>query len=218
MDEDWLLDGDAIAAELLGELEPLAFREARGDAEREEAFRLRHRAVLEMPLSGSAREPEGLERDEFDASAVQILGWDGDRAIATCRLVLPQPGRPLPAEAAFDLRLPGADCLVEWGRVVVDPAYRGDGHSVLLGLTARGWTSLRSRGFTGAIGATPKRLVGLLDALGFAVTVLGPPRIYWGEERYPILCEGRPTVPRLRSGVLRSSPEGEACPPPEFPR
>ena len=201
-DDDGLLAaGDALAARLLADLEPLVFREAVGDDEREDAYRLRYRALAEMGLDASTAFPEGRERDEYDATAVQIVGCEVRTIIATCRLVLPAPGRELPMQTAFGLSLEKEEDLVEWGRVVVDPAYRGDGHSVFMGLAARGWLSLRARGFTRAIAATPKRLVALFEALGFAVTVLGQPRTYWGEERYPILCEGRAAIARLRRHV-----------------
>jgi N-acyl-L-homoserine lactone synthetase len=198
-DDDALLAaGDALAAQLLADLEPLAFREVLGDKERDDAYRLRYRALAEMGVDGATAFPDGRERDEFDATAVQIVGCEAETVIATCRLVLPAPGRLLPMQTAFGLTLEKEDDLVEWGRVVVDPAYRGDGHSVFMGLASRGWLSLRARGFTRAIAATPKRLVALFDALGFAVTVLGQPRMYWGEERYPILCEGRAAIARLQ--------------------
>lgn len=191
---DPLAEGDATAAELLAELEPLRFREAATAAEEEAAFRLRYRAVVEMGMLPATAFRDGRERDLDDAGAVQILGWEATRPIATCRLVLPAEGRPLPLETAFGVVLPAGHAIVEWGRVVVDPAWRGDGHSIFLGLAARGWLSMRARGYAAAVGATPKRLLALFDALGFAVTVIGPPRIYWGEERVPFLCEGRPTI------------------------
>lgn len=194
---DPLAVGDAVAADLLAELEPLRFVEAADERECEEAFRLRYRAVIERGMAPAERFAAGLERDEFDAGAVQIVGWDGTRPIATCRLVLPTPGRPLPMEAAFGLEITGSGGMVEWGRVVVDPGYRGDGHSVLMGLAARGWLAMRARGFTTAVGVTPERLVSLFRALGFAVILLGPPQTHWGEERYPILCEGRTAIPGL---------------------
>jgi N-acyl-L-homoserine lactone synthetase len=45
---------------------------------------------------------------------------------------------------------------------------------------------MRARGLTKVVAATPARLVRLFETLGFAVTVLGRPRVFWGEERYPI--------------------------------
>jgi N-acyl-L-homoserine lactone synthetase len=192
-----LAAGDAIAAEILAELEPFRFREAVDDAEREECFRLRYRAVVEFGLAPAESMADGLERDEFDPGAVQIIGYDGARAIATCRLVLPARGRVLPAAHAFGVEISGAVDVVEWGRVVVDPDYRGDGHSIFMALAAQGWRSMRARGHVACIAATPKRLIGLFGALGFTVTVLAPPRGYWGEKRYLIMCDARPTIERL---------------------
>jgi N-acyl-L-homoserine lactone synthetase len=194
--DDPLAAGDAVAAEILAELEPFRFREAVDDAERDACFRLRWRAVAEFGLAPVESVGAHLERDEFDSDAVQIIGYDGAHPIATCRLVLPAPGRILPAVQAFGIELSDTD-VVEWGRVVVDPDYRGDGHSIFMGLAAQGWRSLRARGYAACMAATPKRLIGLFEALGFTVTVLGPPRSYWGEERYPILCDVRPTIERL---------------------
>jgi N-acyl-L-homoserine lactone synthetase len=194
---DPLAAGDGLAAALLAELEPLRFAEAAGAGECEDAFRLRRRAVVERGMVPDRPLVDGLERDEFDAGAVQILGWDGDRPVATCRLVLPAAGRALPVVTAFGLSVPDPARVVEWGRVVVDPGYRGDGHSVLMGLMARGWLSMRARGLTTVVAATSGRLVELFRTLGFAVTVLGPPRAHWGEERVPILCEAAAAVPHL---------------------
>jgi GNAT superfamily N-acetyltransferase len=194
---DWLDVGDAIAAEILAELAPLRFREAENQEERDACFRLRYRAVLEVGMTVAEHFHDGLERDEFDDTAIQITAWDGERAVATCRLIAPLAGRPLPVEEAFELRVSPDRPVLEWGRVVVDPLYRGDGHSMLMGLIACGWLSMRARGYSAAIGATPKRLVGLLEALGFTVELLGAPRRYWGEERYPILCGGHPAVAGL---------------------
>jgi N-acyl-L-homoserine lactone synthetase len=202
--------GDAIAAEILASLEPFRFAEATDEAAMTECFRLRHRALLEFDPAAAGVCPDAEELDEFDADAVQLIGRDHTRAIATSRLVLPSPGRLLPVEGAFGLEVSSGGRVVEWGRVVVDPAYRGDGHSVFMGLAAQGWVSMRARGYAAAIGATPERLVGLFEALGFAVTVLGPPRRYWGEERVPILCGALQSIERLetswRTGEAGTSP------------
>jgi N-acyl-L-homoserine lactone synthetase len=195
--EDRLSLGDDLAATILEELQPLRFGEAEDLCEREACFRLRYRAVLEMGMAAAEQFPDGLEHDEFDAGAVQILGRDQVNIIATGRLVLPKSGGRLPAEQEFGLRLAGGLDVVELGRVVVDPGYRGDGHSVFMGLAAQAWLSMRARGFTAAIAATTQRMIRLLEAIGFTVTVLGPPLPYWGEERYPIICDGRPAIPGI---------------------
>src|SRR3954471_1285068 len=81
--------GDAVAAEILGSLEPMRFREAVDEREREACFRLRYRAVLEMRMAPSKDFAAGVETDEFDRNAIHILGTDGDRPIATSRILLP---------------------------------------------------------------------------------------------------------------------------------
>jgi N-acyl-L-homoserine lactone synthetase len=187
--------GDTIATDLLASLAPLHFSEASDDRERKASFRLRYRAVVERNMSAVDNFPDGMECDEFDSDAIHIIGWDGDRSIATCRLVLPVPGRTFPSEKAFGLRIKGSKRAVEWGRVFVDPDYRGK--DVFMGLAARGWLSMRAFELTAAIGATPERLVKLFDSMGFTVTVLSPTRLYWGEKRCLIFCDGRSAIPSL---------------------
>jgi N-acyl-L-homoserine lactone synthetase len=183
------LIGRAAAVDLLNWLSPLRFDEASSESERVEAFRLRYRAVVDTGMDSPDRFPDGIERDDHDADAVQVVGWDGDRAVATCRLVFARPDRLLPLETAFDLTLPSRVGLVEWGRVATDPSRRGEGHRLVMGLAARGWLAMETWGATVAIGVTPQRLVSFLGALGFPLTVLGPSRVYWGEDRVPVLCE-----------------------------
>jgi N-acyl-L-homoserine lactone synthetase len=186
--------GHAVAADLLSWLSPLRFDEAASESERREAYRLRYRAVVECGMDTADRFPDGLESDEHDAAAVQVVGWDGDQAVATCRLVFEQSGRPFPLETEFDLTLPSRERTVEWGRVAIDSGRRGEGHRLMMGLAARGWMAMEARGATVAIGVTPERLVAFLSTLGFPLTVLGPPRMYWGEERVPVQCEGARAV------------------------
>jgi N-acyl-L-homoserine lactone synthetase len=182
--------GRAVAADILDWLCPLRFDEASGETERREAFRLRYRAVVEGGMDRADRFPDGLEQDDHDVDAVQLIGWDGDQAVATCRLVFGQSGRPFPLETAFALTLPSRERTVEWGRVTIHSRRRGQGHRLVMGLAARGWLTMEALGATVAIGITPERLVAFFTTLGFPLTVLGPPRVYWGEERVPILCEG----------------------------
>ena len=182
--------GRAVAADLLDWLSPLRFDEAASESERREAYRLRYRAVVERGMATADRFPDGLESDAHDAGAVQVVGWDGDQAVATCRLVFDQSGRPFPLETEFALTLPSRERTVEWGRVTIDSGRRGEGHRLIMGLAARGWMAMEARGATVAIGVTPERLVVFLNTLGFPLTVLGPPRMYWGEERVPVRCEG----------------------------
>lgn len=78
----------------------------------------------------------------------------------------------------------------------------------MMGLAARGWMAMEARGATVAIGVTPERLVVFYKTLGYPLTVLGPPRLYWGEQRVPVLCEGARAVAaigRLWGGALVGS-------------
>lgn len=194
---DPLAAGDAVAAKALEALAPHRFAEAADDDERRAGYQLRFDAVIERDLASVSLFPDRLECDEFDRRSTHIIGWHGDEAIATCRVVFPAPGEPLPVEQAFGITIPGAETMVDWGRVVVAPAHRGNDTTVFMGLAARAWLSMRARGFKTAVGATPPRLVELFVDLGFAVTILGPPQIHWGELRHPILCDGPTTVPGL---------------------
>ena len=145
-------------------------------------------------MADPQRFPNGMERDAFDDAAVQILGWDGQMPIATCRVLTPDSDRALPILTEFGIDLPDAGGVAECGRLVVDPGYRGDGHSVILGLAAQGWMSLRDRGYSRVIAATTGRLIALFEALGFRIARLGPAREYWREERFPILFDGGATA------------------------
>jgi predicted GNAT family N-acyltransferase len=189
--------GDALAADLLDALSPLRFEEAADDGDRRTGYRIRYAAVVERNLASPSQFPEGEERDEADERAVHIVGWERHRPIATCRLVLPHEEMVLPVEAAFELRVPDPSATVELGRLVVDPEWRGTDHEIFMGLAARGWLSMRERGFASVLAATPARLLDLLRDFGFAVKVLGSSRVYWNELRSPFLCDGPAAAPGL---------------------
>jgi hypothetical protein len=93
------------------------------DAEREIAYRLGYRAVVEQGWLPPAR-GDRLEQDEYDERAIHVLGWDGDEPISTGRLVLP---RGLPTEAACGLVVEPSGRVVDVGRmcVVRSPATGG---------------------------------------------------------------------------------------------
>jgi N-acyl-L-homoserine lactone synthetase len=196
--EDLLASGDAVVRKVLASMAPLRFESASDEGEREAAFRLRYRAVVERNMTAAEQFPEGLEQDEFDSRAIHIVGWDGERPVATCRLVLPEDGQRLPLEQDFCIELAAREQTVELGRMVIEREHRGAGHRMLIGLASRAWLCMRERGLTDVVAATPARLAQLFGTLGFAVTVLGPPRIHWGEERIPFHCDGLATLSRIQ--------------------
>jgi N-acyl-L-homoserine lactone synthetase len=187
---------DRLSERLLAAVGDLRLALATTDAEREATYRLRYEQVV---ADGWARPEEllgGLERDAHDGDALHVAAWDEEALAGTLRLVLPAPGRPLPVEVAFGLEIEPAGRVVEAGRLVVAAAYRGDpAHRIWGALLARGWLSLRERGFSVLAGAASPRMVARLRALGLPFEILGPARPYWGEDRHPVRLDpahGRP--------------------------
>jgi hypothetical protein len=189
--------GDAVAADLLAAVAPLRFDEVRNDAERRAAHRLRYLGIIERDMAPAEQFPEGEEHDEYDERAVHIVGWDGQRPIATIRLVLPLAGARLPVEHDFDLDVPGSEQMVDLGRGVVDPQWRSGDHRIFMGLIGQSWLSMRARGFTKLLAAATPERVELYRSLGFAATVLAAPRPHWGEPRVPFFIDGEATAPDL---------------------
>jgi N-acyl-L-homoserine lactone synthetase len=137
-----------------------------------------------------------MERDDYDADALQVCAWRDGELIGTLRLVPPVPGRRLPVEAAFELDVEPVGKVVEAGRLVIVPAHRGDpAHRAWGALFARTWLSTRERGFSVLAGAASPRMVERLRARGLPFEVLAAARPYWGEERHPVRLDparGRP--------------------------
>ena len=90
------------------------YRVAADDSEREVAYRLRGSAGLDRGWCTAAEVPGGMERDEYDGGAVQVIGWDGDVPMSTGRVVLP-PG--LPTEAACGIVVEPRGGVVDVGRM-----------------------------------------------------------------------------------------------------
>jgi N-acyl-L-homoserine lactone synthetase len=183
----WLASADELAGQLIDRASPIEVRIATSADEIQAVFQLRHEIVIEM---GWRDEEDlaagGRERDEYDASALQLAAWDGDVLAGTLRVVLPEEGRLLPIEEAYDLVVEPEGLVVEIGRVIVAHPYRGGDHRVLGALSGSAWMQMRAGGFEWVSAAATAEIVELFRRLGFEVDVLGEPRNYWGEERYPI--------------------------------
>jgi hypothetical protein len=125
------------------------------------------------------------------------------------------PGRLLPTERDFDLRIDPPGSAVDAGRVVVAPSHRGArGHLVLAGLAARAWLEARALGLERVVGVGSERAIGLYEGLGMTVTALGPSRWHWGEERSPIEIAGaEDPLPFVRapSATTELGPEEDAA-------
>jgi putative hemolysin len=178
---------DRLSERLLAAAAPLRVALATTEAEREAAYRLRYEQVVANGWAGSDGLASGAERDAYDADALHIIAWQGDIAAGTLRMVLPDAGRRLPVEAAFELDVEPRGAVVEAGRLVVAPEFRGDpAHRIWGALLARGWLSIRERGFSVLAGTASARMVETLRSVGLPFEILGPARPYWGEERHPV--------------------------------
>jgi N-acyl-L-homoserine lactone synthetase len=176
---------DGLVAHVL-ESYPFRFTLASDEADRATAFRIRAAAVADagwqVPIG-----PNGLERDEFDDAAVQILGWDGADPICTGRLVLP-PGQ-LPTERACGFRMQPAGRVVDVGRMAVARSRQDVEHAVFVALLCRLYREIRDRGFEVACGMMSRGARRLVQLLGLELEELGPDRDYWGEPRAPVRFE-----------------------------
>ena len=188
---------DALSDRLLAAAASLRVAVAVTQAEREEAYRLRYAQVVGEGWVDPADLPGGLEVDAYDADALQICAWERDALVGTLRLVLPAAGRPLPVEAEFGIRVEPHGEVVEAGRLVIAPTYRGDpAHRTWGALFACAWTSMRARGYSVLAGAAAPRTVERLRALGLPFEILGPARLHWGEERHPVRLDPADGDPR----------------------
>ena len=179
----------ADAEQMLASFAPLDFRPATNPAEQEAAYRVRYRCVIEQGWASPDELPDEMERDEHDEYATQILAWQGDRLAGTLRLVPPVPGRALPIEEDFGVRIEPVGQVVEGGRLVIVPAYRSDPKvRILRGLFTRFWIEVNTRGYSLAAFAAPARLARLYRWMGVSLEVIEPTRYLWGENRLLMLA------------------------------
>jgi N-acyl-L-homoserine lactone synthetase len=182
---------DRLTEQVIASLAPLSFYAARTPADVDAVLRMRYECVVEMGWGNPDDFPDGRERDEYDEGATFVVCRDGEALAGSLRIVEPEPGRPLPVEREFGIRIDPPGDAVDAGRFVVAPGYRGrDGHPVLTGLFCRCWLELRRLGYKRLVGA-PSGGIDFYRRLGLRLTALGPAKTYWGEERTPVEISGR---------------------------
>ena len=172
-----------LAADLVAR-SGLRFSVALNDRERDEVYRLRHLAVVEHGWAALDPATGDREYDAYDRRALHVIGWDGDTAIATGRLVAP-PGT-LPTEDACALTVEPLGRVVDVGRMTVSHSHQSASHSAFVALLARLYLEVRAAGFDVACGMMSPRARALLRLLGLQAEVLGGDRMYWGELRAPV--------------------------------
>ncbi|HEY3289087.1 MAG TPA: GNAT family N-acyltransferase [Anaerolineae bacterium] len=177
----------AIAETMLTKAAPLCFRAARCDADRTAIYRMRYNTIVERGWGKPDDMPSGLERDEYDDRALHIIGMDGQTPVASARLVFPADGQILPSEQAFGLHIEPHDHVVDLSRQIVIRAYSSQQHSIFSALLSQCWLEAQTRGYYYVCGDFTPAMIRLYRRLGMEVNILGPARLYWGEERIPIL-------------------------------
>ena len=173
---------DALITRMLAR-SPFDYRVAAGVSEREVAYRLRGGAVIDRGWCTLGDLPGGMERDEYDDHAVQVIGWDGAVAMSTGRVVLP-PG--LPTEEACGLVVEPRGGVVDVGRMCVARTHQGLEHAALIGLMCRLYLVMREHGFRFACGMMSAPARALMGLFGLQLEILGAERTYWNESRAPV--------------------------------
>ena len=173
---------DALVTRMLSR-SPFDYRVAADDSEREAAYRLRGCAVVDHGWCSAGDLPGGMERDEYDDRAIQVIGWDGDVAMSTGRVVLP-PG--LPTEGACGIVVEPRGGVVDVGRMCVARSHQSLEHAALIGLMCRLYLAMREHGFRVACGMMPAPARALMGFFGLQLEILGPDRTYWNESRAPV--------------------------------
>jgi len=173
---------DALITRMLAR-SPFDYRVAAEDSEREIAYRLRGSAVLDRGWCTAGDLLDGVERDGYDDRAIQVIGWDGDVAMSTGRVVLP-PG--LPTEEACGIVVEPRGEVVDVGRMCVAPSHQSLEHAALIGLMCRLYLAMREHDFAVACGMMSVPARAMMGLFGLQLEILGPERTYWNEPRAPV--------------------------------
>lgn len=174
---------DALVTRVLATY-PYRFTLVTDPDDREVAYRIRFAAAVDQGWIASQDFPDGLERDEHDVTAVHVVGWDGDQAVSTGRLVFPP--HPLPTEKIAGLVVEPRGLVADVGRMSVLPSYRTYRQAAFVALLCRLYLEMRAHGYAVACGLMSPRVRSLLRQLGLQLEVLGPDRTYWSEPRAPV--------------------------------
>ncbi len=202
---------DAIAAQFIAGAAPVRFSIAQSAAELEAVYRLRYQVVVEHGWASPKDFPARLEKDVYDRRGIHLVGQDDCMVVATTRLVFPAPGQVLPTEADFGLEIEPLGRVVDGGRAIVSKAYSDVQHRIFAGLLGLSWFQLKERHLYYLCGAATGAMIRLCRGLGYQITLLGPARRYWGEQRYPLRFDVLESVPQLwtRLSQATSNPARE---------
>jgi hypothetical protein len=173
---------DRLVERLLA-LSPFQYTVAREERDREIAYRLRGRAVIERGWCRPEDLPTGQERDEYDTTAIQLIGWDGTLPMCTGRVVLPPH---LPTEEICRIVVEPRGEVVDVGRMCVATSHQSRQHAAFIGLMCALYAQMRAQGYRVACGMMSPPACALVRQLGLQLEILGPERLYWNEARSPV--------------------------------
>ena len=188
---------DVIAAQLIAGAAPVRFSLAQSAAELEAVYRMRYQVVVEHGWASPKDFPARLEKDAYDRRGVHLVGQVDHTVVATTRLVFPAPGQVLPTEADFELKVEPLGRVADGGRAIVSKAYSDLQHRIFAGLFGLSWFQLKEHHLYYLCGAATGAMIRLCRGMGYQVTLLGPARQYWGEQRYPIRFDVLESIPQL---------------------
>jgi N-acyl-L-homoserine lactone synthetase len=188
---------DEIASLLMASAAPIEVDVARSPEDLIATYRLRHDFLISTGCTDCGQMAGGVEKDVYDDRALHLAAKYDGSVMGTIRLVFPQEGGLLPVEAHFGIRIEPIGEVVEPGRLVVAPEFRGDRHRVSGALLGRSWIEMRSRGYYICGGAASRKLISVYEIMGFTIEVLGKPLVYGGQERFP--CRWALSVPQPQS-------------------
>ena len=177
---------ETLSSSLIAKAAPLRFGVAQSSADKTAAFQLRCQALIARGSATAVDFPDGIERDVHDDRALQVVGWDeANTVVATGRIVLPAAGQLLPTEDAFGLTIEPRGQVVDIGRFTVAHELAVKENRYFAGLLGFCWLEARSHGYIRVCGTASPGMLRHYRRLGFIVTELAPPHVYYGEERFP---------------------------------
>lgn len=196
-----------MARHILDLVAPLRVEVACAEDELDTIYRLRFQVASEMGWISVDSGSGGLEKDAYDDDAAHVGAWDGAQLVGTQRIIFPAPGRPLPLEQAFGLKIEPQGEVVHADRTAIAREYRGDDRHVLLAaLMSRSWLEWRSRGFHHCTGVITPPLEQVYRDIGLDLEILGEAREYCGELRSPARFNILAAADRLTDAWASSEP------------
>lgn len=154
--------------------------------DKEIVYKARYDEMIRRGWATPSDMPQGIERDMYDDEALHIAAWMDERMLMIGRLVFPSTERPLPTEAAYDLKIEPYQQVVDAGRGIrLEAVHKDIQHTLFLGLMSYAWQQVRAHGYNRVCFIAAAPILQLYETMGVYVDVLGESRLYAGERRYP---------------------------------